>query len=122
MKKYLIIIMLLLGICSANAQNFKNDGKPYAFYCKIYRCGSSNDKIGIRWPTYKKDNILYNENGEEIKFNNAIEALNYMSKRGWELDAVTYIEPSREKAYILKKMVTNDEEAKEGLYFTKDFK
>lgn len=120
MKKYLLLIMLLLGICSANAQNYKNDGKPYAFYCKIYKSGSSN--IGIRWPDNKKDNTLCNENGDEIKFNNVIDALTYMSKRGWELDAVTYIEPSRDKAYILKKMVTNDEEAKEGLYFTKDFK
>ena len=120
MRKVIFLFVLMMSIGNVCAQNYKNDGKPYGFYCKIYKCG--NNIIGIRWPENKKDNTLCDESGQELKFSNAMEALTYMSKRGWDLESVTYIEPTRDKAYILKKMVTNDLEAKDGLYFTKDFK
>lgn len=72
------------------------------------------------------------ENGEIIKFPTTVDLLNYMSKRGWEL----VFNPSfplvhewggmggSELAYafLFKKMVISDEEAKEGLYFSSDFK
>ena len=121
MKQLFILVLLLMGISSAKAQNFKNDGKPYAYYCQIFRYGSTN--MEITWADNKKDTHLSDEKGELLQFNNAFEAINYMSKRGWELVSVTYInERTGEKAYILKKMVTNDKEAKDGLYFDRDFK
>ena len=121
MKKSLLLVLFIVFSLVSYAQNFKNDGKPYSYFCEIYRYGTTN--IEIKWPENKKDTHLSDENGKLLEFNNVFEALNYMSKRGWELVSVTYVnERTGEKAYILKKMVSNDKEAKEGLYFDKDFK
>lgn len=120
MKKVFIIMFLLISI-GANAQNLKNDGKPYAFYCQLV--GKLNLaaklRVEILWDNKKGEHQLRDEKGEKIEFNSMVDGMNYMSKRGWDyVECVTY---GNVVHYIFRKYVTNDEEAKEGLYFKEDF-
>ena len=72
------------------------------------------------WNNLKEETTLCDEKGEKIDLQNLIDAMNYMSKRGWEF--VQCERYNDEYHYILKKQVTSDQEAKEGLYFQTDFK
>ena len=125
MKKVLLFVMLCMMSVSVNAQNYKNDGKPYAFYCQLV--GKSNLlgqlRVEILWDNKKGEHHLRTEKGKKIEFNSMVDGMNYMSKRGWEyVDCVTYAEGKYNVVhYVFRKYVTNDEEAKEGLYFKEDF-
>ena len=46
--------------------------------------------------------------------------MNYMSKRGWEMNQ-TYVVQNVVR-FLFRKLVTTDEEAKEGLHFKSDQK
>lgn len=125
MKK--ILSILLLVVCmNVNAQNYKNDGKPYAFYCQLV--GSTNLagqlRVEILWDNKKGEHNLRTADGKKIEFFSMVDGMNYMSKRGWDyVECVTYSHGgSNVVHYIFRKLVTNDAEAKEGLYFKEDFK
>jgi len=122
MKKILFAFLLSLLCVTASAQNYKNDGKPYAVYCQLisYETFSGKTKVKILWNNMKEETALCDEKGEKIDLQNLIDAMNYMSKRGWEF--VQCERYNDEYHYILKKQVTSDQEAKEGLYFQTDFK
>ena len=122
MKKILFAFLLSLLCVTASAQNYKNDGKPYAVYCQLlgYETFSGKTKVKILWNNMKEETTLCDEKGEKIDLQNLIDAMNYMSKRGWEF--VQCERYNDEYHYILKKQVTSDQEAKEGLYFLTDFK
>ena len=126
MKKVFLFIMLCMITVSVNAQNVKNDGKPYAFYCQLVGMKnlSGQLRLQILWNNLKKENNLRDEKGEKIEFYTMVDAMNYMSKRGWDyVECVTYSHgASNVVHYIFRKYVTNDEEAKEDLYFESDFK
>lgn len=126
MKKLFVFLMLCMISISAYSQNFKNDGKPYAFYCQLvgYKNFSQQLRLKILWDNIKEENNLRDENGKKIEFTTMLDAMNYMSKRGWDyVECVTYKDgASNVVHYIFRKYVTNDEEAKEGLYFETDFK
>lgn len=122
MKHFIILVLLLLGICSANAQNFKNDGKPYDYFCMMqgFKNLSGVLRIQIIWANKEKHENLRDEKGEKVEFKSIVDMLNYMSKRGWTyVEQVTY---DKVQNYVFKKTVTSDAEAKEGLYFESDFK
>ena len=122
MKKILFAFLLSLLCVTASAQNYKNDGKPYTVYCQLisYETFSGKTKVKILWNNMKEETALCDEKGEKIDLQNLIDAMNYMSKRGWEF--VQCERYNDEYHYILKKQVTSDQEAKEGLYFQTDFK
>lgn len=116
MKKVFIYLLLLISI-SANAQNVKSDGKPYAFYCQVEAKFTVSK---IRVEILFDDKNVCNEKGEKIEFKSMYDGINYMSKRGWDyVDCVDY---KNALHFILRKYVTKDEEATEGLYFEGDFK
>ncbi|MBQ9236913.1 MAG: hypothetical protein IJ183_03245 [Prevotella sp.] len=124
MKK--IITILFLAACmNASAQNYKNDGKPYAFYCQLV--GHENIagqlRVEILWNNKKGEHNLRTEDGKKIEFQSMVDGMNYMSKRGWDyVECVTYSHGGINVVhYIFRKFVTNDYEAKEGLYFKEDF-
>jgi hypothetical protein len=123
MKKFILLMLLALNICvQANAQNVKNDGKPYAFYCIIV--GSRNLagqlRLQILWDNMKTENNLRDKDGKKIEFKSMVDALNYMSKRGWDyVESVTYEQVVH---FVFRKYVTKDEDAKEDLYFQFDNK
>ena len=125
MKKILLFAFLFVSVF-ANAQNVKNDGKPYAYYCQLV--GSRNFggklRVEILWDNKGDAHHLRTEKGEKIEFKSMVDGMNYMSKRGWDyVEIVVYSEGTRNVVhYIFRKYVTNDEEAKEGLHFKEDFK
>ena len=122
MRKLLFLFFLLVNI-NINAQNFKSDGKPYEVYCQIYGQLQASGKIlykRILWPEFDSRTKLTDEKGNKLEFNNVLEAMNYLSKRGW-----TYVGNNTYHDmifYTLKKIVLNDQEAREGLHFKEDFK
>lgn len=126
MKKIIVLLFVFLSSISVSAQNYKNDGKPYAFYCQLVGFKNLNGQLRLKvlWNNIRTENNLRNENGEKIEFFTMVDAMNYMSKRGWDyVECVTYKDGSGNVVhYIFRKYVTNDEEAKEGLYFETDFK
>ena len=118
MKKILLLAVFTVLSLTTNAQNFKNDGKPYSSYCIITNYIDSWIQIKGLGLQYFKD--LYDEKGEKVKATNDADALTYMSKWGWEFVSISI--DNNSKCFILKKTVNNDNEAKEGLYFKSDFK
>lgn len=121
MKKVIILLFATVFSLNIAAQNFKNDGKPYYFYCELTAVENLKAKILItlNWSNKQIENVV-DKNGERIQFNSTVDVLNYMSKRGWDLTQ-TY-EYEGVLRFLFRKLVTNDDEAKEGLYFKSDFK
>ena len=127
MKKLIILFVICFLSLGVFAQNYKNDGKPYAFYCQIVGWQNLNGQLRIKmlWDNQKEENNLRDEKGEKIEFATMVDAMNYMSKRGWDyVECVTYADFGKQNVvhYIFRKYVTKDSEAKEGLYFENDFK
>lgn len=60
--------------------------------------------------------ILLDENGEHKVFNDQIDVLNYMGKRGWRLIQYTENAHGRILHYTLEKRIISEEQIKEGLY------
>lgn len=126
-KLFLGLLLLSCSICSVEAQNVLSPSEPYPVYCTImgynfWGVGKVKVKLDLGTAAYGKDfESLYDkETGKKIKFNTMMAVINYMSKRGWTLDQVTsYQENNLSKSnvihYIMKKMVKNDEEIREGL-------
>lgn len=114
MKKILLAAMFAISALTCNAQ------EKYPYYCTIN--GSYNLAMKIRieleWGDSKDKRYLRDENGKKIEFNNLIDILNYMSKRGWEF--VTIAEYDKCIHFVIRKMVSSPEEAKEGLRFDSD--
>ena len=114
MKKILFLLMFVLATASSIAQ------EKYPYYCTIN--GSYNLAMKIRieleWGESKDRRYLRDENGKKIEFNNLIDILNYMSKRGWEF--VTIAEYDKCIHFVIRKMVSSPEEAKQGLRFDTD--
>ncbi len=127
MKKLILCLIIFLSVgINLSAQNAKNDGTPYPYFCRIVAVNNlaGQLRVKVEWDNQKADNNLRDENGKKIEFTTMMDALNYFSKRGWEyVDCSFFGEGGKFTIhYLLRKMVTKDEEAKEGLYFENDFK
>jgi len=103
--------------------------KPYKVYCEIV----STAKLFSNKPTveldfgqfagyWSADRQLVDEQGNAINFNSALDAANYMARRGWELEEVFIVqEMSKGDSgtphyhWVLSKMVTDDSQITEGL-------
>ena len=123
MKKLILFFALCLVVFGAQAQDTVLN-KPYYYYCQFVGDMIINGRvrpIKLVWNNEKDDQILVDQQGNEIVFYTMVDVINYMSKRGWELDNIMPWNNSWFYFYF-KKQVTNDAEAKEGLYFKSDFK
>lgn len=131
MKKILCLVLFSLGIASF-AQTTNN--KPYVCYCSLYltlpeyltlpdmRDLVDNERafVVIDLP-FRGKFLLGDSEGYNvvIPYYSVSSILTYMSKLGWE-----YVETLREtrdnwvenKTYIMRKLVSNDEEVLEGIY------
>jgi len=93
----------------------------------VYSSDGENFNARIIWPNHDGKKYLADNNGKRLKFSTCIDILNYMSKRGWEVvpkiqgDVQLLMGMTSNYGLLLKKYVTNDEEAKEGLVFDSDF-
>ena len=86
MKKF--FLLTLLAICSLNV-NAEEPRRIYAFLVhnsyyhtaviKETTTSNNHNWSGFDW----KDNLLLDENGEEVRFNNFLPLIAYMQNRGW---------------------------------------
>ena len=120
MKKIIVILLLFLPLF-ASAQRVDKPGEPYDFYCSFSVSGVSvyaNFQVYVDGK-YKFYHELTDENGKNIKSPFYIELLNFLSRLGWELVCFTN---ENNSSFLVKKRVTSDAQAKEGLYFKEEFK
>ena len=61
--------------------------------------------------------MLYDNNNQPLRFISALDAVNYLSKRGWRLVSTYYDSFSDRKSahYVMEKTITNEKQVKEGL-------
>ena len=123
MKKVFIIIMMALMSLGAQAQSVNQPGEKYPVYCSVkgynfWGVGKVKVQLDLGYKTSNFETLL-DENGKQIKFNTMMEVINYMAKRGWELDQVCFFTEGMTKTnvanYILKKYITDDSEIRAGI-------
>lgn len=114
---------LLVAVCCAQAQSVNQPGEKYPVYCSVkgynfWGVGKVKVQLDLGNKTSNFESLL-DENGKQIKFNTMMEVINYMAKRGWELDQVCFFTEGMSKTnvanYILKKYITDDQQIREGL-------
>ena len=122
MKKVIVLLFATVFSLNIAAQNYKNDGKPYYFYCQMTASKNLAGvlRLELEWDNKQDNEYLRDQNGKKIEFASVVDMLNYMSRRGWDLKE-TYVIQNVIR-FLFRKLVTNDDEAKEGLYFKSDFK
>ena len=123
MKKVFIIMMMALMSLGAQAQSVNQPGEKYPVYCSVkgynfWGVGKVKVQLDLGYKTSNFETLL-DENGKKIKFNTMMEVINYMAKRGWELDQVCFFTEGLSKTnvanYVLKKYITDDSQIREGL-------
>jgi hypothetical protein len=116
MKKYIVIFLFLLTISTLSFSQTINDISFESIECEymklicgnehyksknyiVFDFGRENEELN------KKKQIIKNEKGEEIFFFSMIDALNFMSKQGYELVDSYVVEFSgiMQTHYLLRK-------------------
>lgn len=61
--------------------------------------------------------VLYDNKNQPLRFITGMDAVNYLSKRGWKLVSTYYesISESESAHYVMEKTITNEKQVKEGL-------
>ena len=123
MKKVFILMAFVVAVCCAQAQSVNQPGEKYPVYCSVkgynfWGVGKVKVQLDLGYKTSNFETLL-DENGKQIKFNTMMEVINYMAKRGWELDQVCFFTEGMTKTnvanYILKKYITDDSEIRAGI-------
>ena len=103
--------------------------KPYKVYCEIVstpKFFSNKSTVELDFGQYasfwSSDRQLVDERGNTISFNSALDAANYMARRGWELEEVFVVQEmskgdsgTARYHWVLSKIVTDDSQITEGL-------
>ena len=114
---------LVVAVCCAQAQSVNQPGEKYPVYCSVkgynfWGVGKVKVQLDLGNKTSSFESLL-DENGKQIKFNTMMEVINYMAKRGWELDQVCFFTEGMSKTnvanYILKKYIKDDSEIRDGI-------
>ena len=123
MRRMFILMAFLMAVCCAQAQSVNQPGEKYPVYCSVkgynfWGVGKVKVQLDLGNKTSNFETLL-DENGKQIKFNTMMEVINYMAKRGWELDQVCLFTEGMAKTnvanYILKKYITDDSEIRAGI-------
>ena len=107
----------------------QQDVKPYKVYCEIVatpKIFSNKATVELDFGQYSgfwsSDRQLVDEQGNTISFNSALDAANYMARRGWDLEEVFIVqEMSKGDSgtpryhWIMSKLVTDASQITEGL-------
>ena len=134
---FLTAVCLLAAALAAGAQDMSNETpqpeqpKPFKVYCQLVSYNAFfSSKINVDFDFGQVSNFwdtskgLVDENGKSLKFNNMVDALNYLGERGWELVDRYYEQIAPELVqkdeapkhyWILCKTVTSKDEILEGL-------
>lgn len=123
MKRIIITLVAACIFLSAMAE------QPFKAYCEVWGTTSTNT-IGFLYIDYGQEdrsgNWIVDSRGKGIFFNSMIQVINYMSERGWEVEAI-YNTPSISTVFdekkletkhsvIMSKMVESKEEITEDIF------
>ncbi|MCC6815231.1 MAG: hypothetical protein IT267_02335 [Saprospiraceae bacterium] len=127
--------IILILTCHLITLNLKSQTEniasiPDYVYCEIYgqsKLFTTKLDVSISYGQslgWFKDNRIRNEEGDKIKFNSMIDAMNYMGERGWEfVQAYTVTNGSVFTfVYILKRLLNEEEKKSYIPYIKRDFK
>ena len=107
----------------------QQDVKPYKVYCEIVatqKFFSNKSTVELDFGQYAgfwtSDRQLVDEQGNTISFNSALDAANYMARRGWDLEEVFIVQDMTKGDsgtpryhWVMSKFVTDDSQITEGL-------
>ncbi len=138
-KLFLLAAAAVISVSIAHAQNrvaSQTPGEVPSRQSKVY-C----EIIGVQKLLSLKVNVqvdfgqnpyvnskLVDENGKNITFNSMVDAMNYMSKLGWEFESVYVVThgsgSSAQNVYhwLLSKYIQNDEHISDGFTTKRQFK
>lgn len=125
MKKVFFLMMMLIASISVSAQNLV-EGKHVTYVELLGYESMLSTKVKVMVDMGQNQNKtnykLRDENDKPIKFNSMVDALNYMTKRGWEYVNSFPVTHSNQNVYhyLLKKYIAKDEEMQEGLNLEKE--
>ncbi len=120
------IILTLVAACISLAAMAE---QPFKAYCEVWGITSTNT-IGYLYIDYGQEdrsgNWIVDSRGKGIFFKSMIQVINYMSERGWEVEAI-YNTPSISAVFdekkletkhsvIMSKMVESKEEITEDIF------
>lgn len=120
------IILTFVAACISLAAMAE---QPFKAYCEVWGITSTNT-IGYLYIDYGQEdrsgNWIVDSRGKGIFFNSMIQVINYMSERGWEVEAI-YNTPSISTVFdekkletkhsvIMSKMVESREEITEDIF------
>ena len=115
MRKTLFIILLLLANSMLYAQ------KPRQVYCEVILWSHQimfNAAVSFDFGMQSNNTVmLYDSKNQPLRFITGMDAVNYLSKRGWRLVSTYYesISESESAHYVMEKTITNEKQVKEGL-------
>ena len=107
----------------------QQDVKSYKVYCEIVatqKFFSNKSTVELDFGQYAgfwtSDRQLVDEQGNTISFNSALDAANYMARRGWDLEEVFIVQDMTKGDsgtpryhWVMSKLVTDDSQITEGL-------
>ena len=107
----------------------QQDVKSYKVYCEsvaTQKFFSNKSTVELDFGQYAgfwtSDRQLVDEQGNTISFNSALDAANYMARRGWDLEEVFIVQDMTKGDsgtpryhWVMSKLVTDDSQITEGL-------
>ena len=107
----------------------QQDVKAYKVYCEIVATqkffsnkSTVEQDFGQYAGFWTSDRQLVDEQGNTISFNSALDAANYMARRGWDLEEVFIVQDMTKGDsgtpryhWVMSKLVTDDSQITEGL-------
>ena len=115
MKKVLLLIISLYCSVAIFGQ------KPRQAYCEVIVWSHHimfNAAVTFDFGMQSHTTVmLYDSKNQPLRFITGMDAVNYLSKRGWRLVSTYYesISESESAHYVMEKTITNEKQVKEGL-------
>lgn len=126
MKKCLFFMLMMVSVCAMGQEKHK-------VYCQLLGHGKwMSTKVNVTvdfgqetnfWRKYL-DHYLVDENGNKIKFNSMVDAMNYMGRLGWEFEQAYVVTVGNQNVYhwLLSKEVDKDEQIDQSITTKQTFK
>jgi len=115
MKKFLLLVITLCCSVAVFGQ------KPRQAYCEVIVWSHHimfNAAVSFDFGMQSNNTVLlYDSKKQPLRFITGMDAVNYLSKRGWKLVSTYYesISESESAHYVMEKTITNEKQVKEGL-------
>lgn len=125
MKKFLFLLLTFVSM-NVMAQD------SLRVYCELVGTGKLfSSKVNVEvdfgqetnfW-NQSTEHFLIDENGDKIKFNSMVDAMNYMGRFGWEFEQAYVVTTNQQNVYhwLLSKVITASEDINDGITTHKQF-